>query len=855
MPLALCVKNVAYCQSGSAWESKRGEVVVTGFDLNLELGLGVSSGAAAVAAPLAGASTTAIADSLQVETDVLVAHFKQGNSGVALVRDSGTPANDLDIVELTQQDTDILDYTAPHIKNVTGPAGLQRYAAHNKFRTATTWENAGAGAGDSNVTISGNDVTFNAASAYTFRASGGTVGGGLIVGRYKLTSDTTVSNVRCRLYGSTDAVYLDTTLESLTAGVASVIELSGDGVASAQQCQMVIDQRSGGDDLSGVTITIEEVQVYNGPADSTYLANTGTDRFAIPQFHVASTLDSSTTALTIGLGSKTITTASNDNRFERLPVVNGGFDADTDWTKGTNTTITGGVLSVNSTGATATTQELAMIRKNENCTITVTVAATGGTVQINLGGSLSSALGTGSHSFKLAKGVSHDDVRVVPSAGFTGTVDDLVVDRGVIDVRLSDTANVDTNWMTATATSHDGTALVVNVDHISGSGSISSWHIIEIEKALIELAATNQIVESEDFSTWWLGLSEVVTSASTPSPNGETTASTLADDNSSGSKSVGIYKAITVSTSTTYTLSVFAKEKQVEHLCLRAHLFTTPASSNCFFNLNTGAKGTQDAGWDDANIEYYGDGWYRCSVTFTTDAADTTGNIYILVCDTDNNILTDADGTSDIYLFGAQLEEGSVPTSYIPTAGSTVARAADDLSMAASELPIGTTEHFILDHASVRDASTGGYMSELHEATTDRIATRVNGSNAKTLVQDGAATQAALTVGAVAADTPFKLASVFKANDFASSVDGASVVTDTSGTLGITPASFAFGKLTSSGGELNGGLKFTKYLPRADISGADMQAEAGATLWPVITRDGDSIITRDGDTVVNVLQG
>jgi surface protein len=203
-------------------------------------------------------------------------------------------------------------------------------------------------------------------------------------------------------------------------------------------------------------------------------------------------------------------------------------------------------------------------------------------------------------------------------------------------------------------------------------------------------ARTNLLAESNDFGTTWTANNASLTAADATGPDGASSMTLLNDSSATGTGEVYVDYAVTVSTAVAYTFSVFVKADQLAFVALGTESFTTPASGETFFNLTTGALATVATGHT-ATIENCGGGIYRCAITFTTDAADTAGNLRIYVAEADTDITVDLDGTSSVHIFGAQLELGSTASSYIPTAGATVTRAAETLTVAAANLPYSAT--------------------------------------------------------------------------------------------------------------------------------------------------------------------
>jgi hypothetical protein len=215
---------------------------------------------------------------------------------------------------------------------------------------------------------------------------------------------------------------------------------------------------------------------------------------------------------------------------------------------------------------------------------------------------------------------------------------------------------------------------------------------------LVEPASTNICKQSEDINTTWVPFNATPTQSTEETPDGSTSNKyiKLIDDNTGGGATgaVFIYQAITVSGGTKYTASVFLKKDGLNWAALQAGGTGGSPDSNPlqYFNLDAGTKGYATAGIQDATIEAYPNDWYRCSITWTQGAGDTSFTLYIYVAVADGNTTVDRDGTSSIFVWGAQVEASPIATSYIPTTTASVTRNKDDISLTGASDLIGQSE-------------------------------------------------------------------------------------------------------------------------------------------------------------------
>jgi hypothetical protein len=131
------------------------------------------------------------------------------------------------------------------------------------------------------------------------------------------------------------------------------------------------------------------------------------------------------------------------------------------------------------------------------------------------------------------------------------------------------------------------------------------------------------------------------------------------------------YLQQSVTAYTDATLSVFAKAAEATKV--RLALFNSGVVAE--FDLSAGTS----SGSGTHSIIPVGNGWYRCIVS-AVGASNTLIQIYT----GDNSAGNGSDG---VYIWGAQLEAAPTPSSYIPTAGSTVTRAAETFLIPAANLP------------------------------------------------------------------------------------------------------------------------------------------------------------------------
>jgi hypothetical protein len=178
----------------------------------------------------------------------------------------------------------------------------------------------------------------------------------------------------------------------------------------------------------------------------------------------------------------------------------------------------------------------------------------------------------------------------------------------------------------------------------------------------VEYAPHNLLLRSQEFGTWTTEDILSVTDNSVAAPNGTITASLVIPNTANNDHS--IYRIPGLS-GALQTFSVYAKAAGYNYVFLGYN--NNNDNEGVFFNLQNGTVSKNTSSMS-ATIESAGNGWYRCSVTYSV------GFTYTICCTSQNgtSIVHTGDGTSGIYLWGAQLSVGPYPLDYTPTTSAAV---------------------------------------------------------------------------------------------------------------------------------------------------------------------------------------
>ena len=176
---------------------------------------------------------------------------------------------------------------------------------------------------------------------------------------------------------------------------------------------------------------------------------------------------------------------------------------------------------------------------------------------------------------------------------------------------------------------------------------------------LVEEQRTNLLLRSEEFdNASWTKFGATVSANTQTAPNGTANADSLIEDSSTGLHVV--FQDTTASSLVTQTLSVYAKANQRIRVSLQAAEAGTGNAVAATFNLSTGAVVSQSnsgtGSGASASIVAVGNGWYRCIVTGIPSTTGTTIRSHAYVANDANQINYTGDGTSGLFIWGAQLE-------------------------------------------------------------------------------------------------------------------------------------------------------------------------------------------------------
>ena len=309
------------------------------------------------------------------------------------------------------------------------------------------------------------------------------------------------------------------------------------------------------------------------------------------------------------------------------------------------------------------------------------------------------------------------------------------------------------------------------------------WLNSNCPSLLLEPQRSNLFAYSEDTSQW-ASIRGTTTSNNIIAPNGELVGSLY--EKTEDANEGYVYRNLTVSSVGTYSVSLFFKYNNSQY----AHFLLFDGSSNgarAWFDIQNGVVGTSTTFGStftvsDLSIENYGNGWYKCSAKYVVTGTDTTWQFR--VSPSGGNGVTNSDSGAKIYFFGAQIEQGNYPTSYIKTEASTVTRLKDECLNGGDSDLFNITEGTFFADVTPFKANAFHRITLSDGTTNEEIIYLFRDNNTQvTIISENSGVSQIQHTANITFETRNKLAFTFKNNEFKFYVNGSLVHTDTSGTI------------------------------------------------------------------------
>ena len=314
---------------------------------------------------------------------------------------------------------------------------------------------------------------------------------------------------------------------------------------------------------------------------------------------------------------------------------------------------------------------------------------------------------------------------------------------------------------------------------------------------LVEPQSINEARQSEDLdnATYWGTPNTNISGDTETDPKGGTNSFLLSETVDNGTHFIHIPSGQrpSIGSGETWTNSIFVKKgngANAPDIIQLLHSVDFGATSYANFDISVGGgtSGTVTAtSGVTASIRYYGNGWYRISSTATST---TSGDDNVIITFTNNNpTATRAPsyvGQTDanIFVWGAQLEESQIATSYIPTTTGAVTRNKDDIYLTSASSLIGQTEGTLFAEVDWQDSGVSQFIFAISDGSAaNRILIYNVSAELRMYAISGGSGLTNQGESSTAYSGIQKIAFAYAENDFELYRNGSSISTDTSGSL------------------------------------------------------------------------